>query len=68
MKGAGLDRVVQRNGDPVERRSIMPHPDVATLLTNHLVPETLQYTDKSISRYAARHFYAASTGISSSLV
>jgi hypothetical protein len=50
----------------MDRRSLVPQPDVAALLTNHLIAEALQGADYTICGYAARQLHAASTGISSS--
>ena len=66
MKSAGLQRVVQRDRDRVDRRSLVPQPDVASLLTDHPVAEASQRVNDTVCGYAARQPHAASTGISSS--
>lgn len=66
MKRGGLQRVVQGDRNRVGRKSRMPEPDLAALLTNHLVAETLQCADQTICGYASRQLHAASTEISSS--
>ena len=66
MKRAGLQRVVQGDRDRVDRRSLVPQPDVAALLTDHRVAEVFQRVNYPVCGYAARQLHAASTGINSS--
>ena len=66
MKRPRLKRVVQGNGDHMDRRTIVSHPAVTALLPNHAINQTLQRADQTISKYVPRQFHAAWTGINSS--
>lgn len=66
VKRAGLERVVQRDRDRMDRRSLVSQPDGATLLTNHSVAEALQGVDHAICGNATWQSHAASTAINSS--
>ena len=45
MERTSLQRIMQRNRDHVNRRTRMPQPDVASLLTDNHVAESLQCAD-----------------------
>src|SRR5580658_31493 len=66
VKGAGLERIVQWDGNRVRRRPVVPQPGMATFLTDRLVAEALQSAYHTVSGYAARQSHAASTCINSS--
>ena len=66
MKSTGLQLVVQGDRDRMDRRSLVPQPDVAALLTDHLVAEVFQRVNYAVCGYAARQLHAASTEINSS--
>jgi len=53
MKRTDLERVVQRNGDHVNRWSFMPQPDVAALLPDHEIAKPLQCENDAICRNAS---------------
>jgi hypothetical protein len=49
MQRTGFARVVLRDRDHMYRWSLVSHPDMATLLTNHTLPNPLQRADQPIS-------------------
>ena len=57
MKSAALQRVVQGDRDRVDRRSLVPQPDVAALLTDHPVAEVFQRVNYTVCGYAARQLH-----------
>ena len=65
-KRAGLERAVLGNRNGMDRRPLVPQPDVTALLTDHAIAEALQRVCDTIPGYAARQSHAASTWISSS--
>jgi hypothetical protein len=54
VKRTGLERIVQGNRDHVSGRSRMPQPDVAPLLPDHIVSQSLEDWDQTVGRYTAR--------------
>lgn len=66
MERADFQRTVQGYCDRMHRRTRVPQPDVAALLTDHGVPNLLQRTNQTFASHAARQLHAASTGINSS--
>ena len=50
----------------MDRRLLVPQPDVAALLADNLVAHALQCPDQTVRGHASRQSYAASAGINSS--
>jgi hypothetical protein len=48
MKRAGLEGVVARDCDRMDRRTIMAEPDVASLLADYSITEVLQCANDTI--------------------
>jgi hypothetical protein len=67
MKSPNLERAVAGDGDPMDRRTVMPQPDRTALLSQDLLAQMFQDPDQPFRRHVPRQLHAASTGISSSL-